>query len=416
MRMMDGRAGMGSEKHLPVPGEEVMQMEYHGPAHIPPTPTSTRPPARPYRSRRSSLRLMAVTALVASLVTAASVFSVPLLFGTNPLDILRGKTAVTTVREVQTVERSAVQAERVDVAAAASRILPCVVNVEVIAAFGPASATSVASGFIYSGDGFIVTNNHVVEDAGSIKVSLRDGSTYAAEVVGADPDSDLAVIRIDASGLPAATLGTSSSLVVGDPAIAVGSPEGFEGSVTSGIISALDRTITLAGQEVLYGVIQTDAAINPGNSGGPLCNIAGEVVGINTAIYSESGGYDGLGFAIPIDSARPIIEALIDNGAVSYPWLGFSGVTLNAEVAERYGLPVSGGALVRETVSGAPAQKAGLRAGDIIVSIDGVPVESMESCVVEVRRHAIGEEVTLEYYRGGKLMQTTAVLEEKPSN
>ncbi len=409
-----GRVGAESETRHAAAGKEVMKVECTGPAYIPPTPTSPRPPVRPGGFRPYGLRAMIVAALTASLVTTAVVFSVPLLLGGDPLDVLRGKAEVSTVREVQTVKSDNVLVEQADVAGAASKILPCVVNIEVRTDSGFMSATSVASGFIYGADGYIVTNNHVVEGAGSIKVSVRDGSTYVAEVVGTDPDSDLAVIRIDASGLPAAVLGSSSSLAVGDPAIAVGSPEGFEGSVTSGIISALDRTITISGREVLYGVIQTDAAINPGNSGGPLCNIAGEVVGINTAIYSESGGYDGLGFAIPIDSAKPVIEELISRGFVSHPWLGFSGVTLDEGVAERYRLPVSSGAMVRETVSGAPAQKAGLQPGDIIVSIDGAPIDSMEACVAEVRRHAVGDEVELGYYRGGELRHTKAILEEKP--
>ncbi|NPV60578.1 MAG: PDZ domain-containing protein [Actinobacteria bacterium] len=357
---------------------------------------------------------MVAAALIAALVSIAAVFAVPLMLGANPLDVLRGKSGATVVHEVQTVGRNVVQAEGADITGAASKVLPCVVNIEVKTAAGFMSGTSIASGFIYSSDGYIVTNNHVVEDAGSIKVSLRDGSTYGATVVGTDPDTDLAVIKIDASGLPAAILGTSSSLVVGDPAIAIGSPEGFEGSVTSGIISALDRTITISGREVLYGVIQTDAAINPGNSGGPLCDIAGEVVGINTAIYSESGGYDGLGFAIPIDSARPVIEELIASGFASHPWLGFSGSTLDEEVARTYGLPVSEGAIVRNVVSGAPAQKAGLQEGDIIVSIDGASIDSMETCVAEVRKRSVGDEVTLEYYRGEELRRTSAVLEEKP--
>ncbi len=254
----------------------------------------------------------------------------------------------------------------------------------------------------------------MVEDALSITVSLQDGTTYESAVAGTDPDTDLAVIKIEATGLPAATVGTSSDLVVGELAVAVGSPEGFAGSVTSGIISALDRNVTVSAQESLFGVIQTDAAINPGNSGGPLGNIAGEVVGINTAIYTESGGYDGLGFAIPIDSALPVIEELIANGSVIHPWLGFTGSTLTANVAEQYGLAVDRGAIVQRVVSGAPAGKAGLQAGDIIVAMDGAAVGSMDEVIMEVRRREVGDKVTIEFYRGREKKQATAVLEEKP--
>ncbi|MDY6796775.1 MAG: trypsin-like peptidase domain-containing protein [Actinomycetota bacterium] len=355
------------------------------------------------------------TAVIAAVNAAvAALFVVPLFFGTNPVDVLsnRQEDQVREVQEVTTVEERVIKADQEAVAEAAQKALPCTVNLEVeIGRVG----VGIGSGFIYSPDGYIVTNNHVVEDATSITVALQDGTTFEAGIVGTDPETDLAVIKIDATGLPAVELGTSSDLAVGELAMAIGSPEGFQGSVTSGIISALNRNVYVSDSTPLLDVIQTDAAINPGNSGGPLCNIKGEVVGINTAIYSESGGYDGLGFAIPIDGARPVIEQLIETGVAVHPWLGFTGSTLETEVAERYGLPVDEGAIVRSVVEDAPAQKAGLEAGDIITAIDGTVVESMDQLMLELRKHQVGDTVTVDFYRGDEAMQARATLEEKPA-
>jgi serine protease Do len=386
-----------------------------GPTWIPPEPP-IRPPRQSSGGRAKTIMMAAVVAII---VAVAVMFILPLAFGSNPIDVLRGKSqnqqVQTQVQEVRTVEERVVQGGQEAVVDAANAVLPSVVNIEVQISSGFNSGTAIGSGFIYSPDGYIVTNNHVVDGATSIKVSLRDGSTYSAKVVGTDADTDLAVIKVDVSGLPASALGTSSDLVVGELVVAVGSPEGFEGSVTSGIISALNRNITISNTESLYDVIQTDAAINPGNSGGPLCNSLGDVVGINTAIYSQSGGYDGLGFAIPIDSAKPVIDQLISKGSVVHPWLGFTGTTLTPDVAQSYNLPVDKGVLVRSVVTGMPAQKAGLQSGDIIVALNGTSIDSMEQFVLELRKYQVGDSVTIDYYRGNDKKQTKATLEEKPT-
>jgi serine protease Do len=379
------------------------------PADIPPEPPLLSPP-QPKRSRGILINVVVTIA-----VAVAVMMLLPLLFGSNPFDVLSRKATTSPVQEVQTVEERVVQGGQEAVVTAAGKVLPSVVNIEVkMSGFGGASS-GIGSGFIYRSDGYIVTNNHVVESASSIKVSLSDGSTYDAKVVGTDADTDLAVIKIAASDLPAATLGTSADLVVGELAIAVGSPEGFEGSVTSGIVSALNRNITISSQEALFDVIQTDSAINPGNSGGPLCNSDGDIIGINTAIYSESGGYDGLGFAIPIDSAKPIIDQLIDKGSVIHAWLGLTGGTLTEDTATRYGLPISKGAIVQTVYSGTAAQKAGLATGDIIVALDGVEIDSMAELAAEIRKHQVGETVTIDYYRGNDKKQAKATLEQKPT-
>lgn len=280
------------------------------PVWIPPEPPYPRPSTR--RPRRTGRGVLA-GALMGAVMAFAVLFTVPLMFGANPIDVFSGRNN-TAADEVLTVEKTVVSVDEDAVVAVASRILPTVVYIEVESrsTFRGLSSTAIGSGFVYSPDGYIVTNNHLVEDAAGIRISLADGSTHQAELVGRDPEMDLAVLKIDISDLAAAELGISSDLVVGELAVAIGSPEGFEQSVTSGIISALGRDIFIPpdGPD-LRDLIQTDAAINPGNSGGPLCNTAGEVVGINTAIYSESGGYDGIGFAIPIDRAVPVIDELI---------------------------------------------------------------------------------------------------------
>ncbi len=381
---------------------------------LPPEPPRI-PPEPPFSSPRpepgGGARTVIIAVVVALMVAVGVVFLMPLIFGANPIDVLSGKNTE-TVQEVKTVEERVVKAGQEAVVEAATQALPATVNIEVT--FGSFGA-GIGSGFIYSPDGYIVTNNHVVENATGIQVALQDGSTYDARVIGTDPDTDLAVIKIDATGLPVATLGTSSDLVPGELAVAVGSPEGFQGSVTSGIISALNRNIDVPGGAPLLDVIQTDAAINPGNSGGPLCNSIGQVIGINTAIYSQSGGYDGLGFAIPIDSAKPVIDQLISTGSATHPWLGISGGTLDPETAKSYDLPVDTGAIVGTVIADTPAASAGLERGDIIVAIDDVSIDSMDQLVMEIRKHEIGDSVTITYYRGDEKKEVTAVLEEKPS-
>ncbi len=274
---------------------------------VPPEPAFPSPPPR--RPRRARTILVAVvSAIMAAVLT---MFLLPAVLGANPIDVLTNKQNATTSQSTETasVAERVVQGGSEAVVDAAAKILPSVVNIQV--QIGRAQQ-AIGSGFIYRSDGYIATNDHVVEGATAIKVSLKDGSTYDGKVVGTNPGSDLAMVKIDASNLPAVTLGTSGDLAVGEMAIACGSPEGFTGSVTSGIVSALNRNLDTSGQgAALTNVIQTDAPINPGNSGGPLVNSLGDVIGINTAIISQSGGNEGIGFAIPIDTAKPILNKFI---------------------------------------------------------------------------------------------------------
>jgi len=229
------------------------------------------------------------------------------------------------------------------------------------------------SGFVFNKDGFIVTNNHVVRGADKVEVTFSDGTIATAESVAADPYSDLATIKIDPklTTLKPLSVGDSSGLKVGDSVLAIGNPFGLSGSMTEGIVSQLDRTLSTDYGYAIVGVIQTDAAINPGNSGGPLFNKRGEVVGVNSAIASNTGEFSGVGFAIPSNLMVKVISSLIKNGNYGHPWLGLAGVDVNPAIAQAMGLNYSRGLLVTYVAPESPAGKAGVRAGDRTVVVDG---------------------------------------------
>lgn len=232
--------------------------------------------------------------------------------------------------------------------------------------------SGLGSGVIVSPNGYILTNFHVVEAADDIQVSLNDGKTYKARVIGSDPESDLAVLRIKADKLPTVTFGQTEGLRVGDIVLAIGNPFGVGQTVTMGIVSALGRSHL--GINTFENFIQTDAAINPGNSGGALVDVDGNLVGINTAIYSRTGGNHGIGFAIPASSARSIMEQIIQNGAVTRGWIGVEAQEITAELAESFGLPDTEGALIAGVMRGSPADTAGIRPGDVLLSVGGQTV------------------------------------------
>jgi len=232
--------------------------------------------------------------------------------------------------------------------------------------------SGLGSGVIVSQNGYILTNFHVIEGADDIQVALNDGKTYKARIVGTDPESDLAVLRIDASGLPAITFGQMDNLNVGDVVLAIGNPFGVGQTVTMGIVSALGRSHL--GINTFENFIQTDAAINPGNSGGALVDAQGNLVGINTAIYSRTGGNHGIGFAIPVSSARSIMEQIIESGSVTRGWIGVEAQEITEELAESFGLPDTDGALIAGVVRGSPADRAGVRPGDVLLSVNGKSV------------------------------------------
>ncbi len=256
------------------------------------------------------------------------------------------------------------------------------------------------SGFIISADGEIVTNNHVVEGATAIKVRLEDGRAFAAHIVGTDPMTDVALIKLDkAAGLPVASLGTQDKLRVGDAVVAVGNPFGLGGTVTSGIVSAMNRDIRSGPYD---NFIQTDAAINKGNSGGPLFNVAGDVVGMNTAIFSPTGGSVGIGFSVPVQTISEVVTQLRDHGRVDRGWLGVLIQPVTQDLADALGLKAAEGAIVASVQPDSPAAAAKLQSGDVIVSVDGVAVDKMHDLPGMVAKVASGRTADLAILRGGK--------------
>lgn len=302
----------------------------------------------------------------------------------------------------------AVDAAPGSVTAAAQTVLPSTVDIRATAAQGAAEG----SGVILTAQGDVLTNNHVVAGSRQITVTLSDGSEHPATVVGTSPSYDLAVIRLQgASGLTPATLGQSSSLQVGQPVVAIGSPRGLAGTVTSGIVSALDRTVAVPGEDgtaVVYNGLQTDAPINPGNSGGPLVNLDGQVVGINSAIETASqqnAGSIGLGFAIPVDQARRVAQEIMDTGTATKPVLGVQG-----------SIAASGddGAPIAAVQPGSPAEAAGLRAGDVVTRVDDAQVADFADLMARIGSHAPGDQVTLTVASSGAERTVQVTLGSQP--
>jgi len=273
--------------------------------------------------------------------------------------------------------------------------------------------SSTGSGFVVTDDGYILTNNHVVEGADEIYVRFNDRSEMLAELVGSDKRSDLAVLKVDADNLPTAKLGKSKDLKVGEWVFAIGSPFGFDYTVTAGIVSAKGRSLP---NENYVPFIQTDVAINPGNSGGPLFNMDGEVVGINSQIYTRSGGFMGMSFAIPMDVAMEVVDQLRGQGYVSRGWLGVLIQEVNKELAESFGLDKPHGALVAQVVPGSPAQDAGLQVGDVIVKYDDEKIGLSSQLPHFVGRTKVGESIDLTVIRNGDRKTLEVNIGELPNS
>jgi serine protease Do len=276
---------------------------------------------------------------------------------------------------------------------------------------GTQPRASLGSGFIISPDGYVVTNNHVVADGAEIIVRLDRGSEHPARVVGTDPATDLALLKIEATGLPVLPLGNSDRLEVGEPVMAIGNPFGLDQTVTTGIVSAKERFI---GSGPYDDFIQTDASVNPGNSGGPLIDSRGAVVGINTAIFSRSGGSVGIGFAIPINLAKTVIPQLRERGSVVRGWLGVAVRPVTADVAESAGLTEPRGAVVESVVQGSPAARAGVRKGDVIVAIDGQAVAGPPELTRRIAGSPPGTRVEVGVVRDKKRTPITVELGRLP--
>jgi putative serine protease PepD len=316
------------------------------------------------------------------------------------------------------------------------RVGPGVVNITSMVVqwdffFNPIPREGAGSGSIIDAAGHILTNHHVIRDSTKLEVTLSDGSKWPGRFVGADSDNDLAVIKIDApkEKMTVIPMGDSSQLQVGQKVLAIGNPFGLGRTLTTGIISSLGRSIRSETETLIEDVIQTDAAINPGNSGGPLLDSRGSIIGINSAIISPVGASVGIGFAIPVNTAKRILPELISKGYVSYPWIGASLYPLIPEFARVLKLQVDRGAVIAEVVAGGPADKAGLRGGDrlvrvgnsvipvggdVIVEMDGKEVTSSEDLIGMIRNRRPGDRVELKFLREGKIVQRTITLGEKP--
>ncbi len=273
--------------------------------------------------------------------------------------------------------------------------------------------TGIGSGVIVSPEGILLTNNHVVDQAGDIDVRLNDGREVRAEVVGTDPETDLAVLRIALDKLPAITLGRSEDLRVGDVLLAIGNPFNVGQTVTAGIVSALGRTGL--GLSTFESFIQTDAAINPGNSGGALVNARGHLVGINTAIYSRTGGSNGIGFAIPTEVAQRVMESLLKDGVVRRGWIGVEPRELTAEFVENFKLPIKQGVLITGVLQDGPASKGGLKPGDVVVSVAGQPVASVAQLLNTVAALPPGQSAKVGVQRGTQVLELSLdVIQRRP--
>ncbi|RJQ62385.1 MAG: PDZ domain-containing protein [Desulfobacteraceae bacterium] len=316
------------------------------------------------------------------------------------------------------------------------RVAPGVVNITSVAVerhllFSIVPREGVGSGSIIDTDGHILTNYHVIKDSRKLEVTLSDGSKWPADLIGSDPDNDLAVIKIGApkNKLTVIPMGDSSNLMVGQKVLAIGNPFGLAQTLTTGIVSSLSRSIRAENGMLIEDVVQTDAAINPGNSGGPLIDSDGKIIGINTAIISPTGASVGIGFATPVNSAKRIIPELVSKGYVSYPWIGASVYPLIPEFARSLDLKVERGAMIAEVIQGGPADRAGLRGGnreieigntlvpvggDVIMEMDEKKIATADELIRMIRDRRPGDKIELKILRENRFVQVSVVLGERP--
>jgi S1-C subfamily serine protease len=412
--------------------QPVEVQRYGPPAHRDPAQTaweaapawSTRPPQAPpavHGPRGLGATPIVAIAVVAGLVSGAvSALGVSTLLDDSRSGVITGDGSAdaSTVSDVTIDESSAV-------ITAADRVAPAVVTIQRTSGGFFGAQEGSGSGFIYREDGFILTNRHVVEDAESLIVVLNDGRQFEGTVYGIDTLTDLAIVTIDAANLPTAPIGASADLEPGQLAIAIGNPLGnYENTVTTGVVSGLGRQIRASdvGQtssEQLNNLIQTDAAINPGNSGGPLVNSAGQVIGVNTAVSTAA---QGIGFSIPIDVAKPIMQQAVDGERLARPWIGIYYLAISPALAEAEDLPVDHGALIgteggqSPIYPGSPAQAAGLREGDIITAIDGEQIGPGSDLSMLIVPFAPGDTITLRVLRDNSTSEVEVTLGELPED
>ncbi len=369
-----------------------------------------------------------LVAVASSLVTLVTILVVMPWLGTPVPPLVRPGSDAGAPIEVATSDADDVPT----IAQVYRRAAPAVVHVDIT--HGIQHEARGGAGFIVSSDGQIVTNNHVIDQARHIVVHLGDGQELPARILGRDPATDLALLKVDHyNPLPTLPLGRTDDLAVGDLALTIGSPFGFEQSLSAGYVSALGRSIAADDEwgTVIDGAIQTDAAVNPGNSGGPLLDARGTVIGITTAIFSSGRGYEGVGFAIPVEILRGILPELAERGYVQRPFLGARGVDVTPQLATMLSLPATRGVLVQSVAAGSPAEQAGLRAGeihppfaegqdltlggDLIVSIDGQAVLDVADLHRQIVRFAVGDAVRIGVLRQGEPLELQGILVASPA-
>lgn len=390
----------------------------------PPVPVSTDTgrPARPAPSQRSGIGAALIGGLIGAVLGTAVTLGVVRAVPSFVVDVNPQVSAPT----VQTAGEGGLTV----VQGVAEAVTPSVVRVDIIATgvepglpgeLGQRQAGN-GSGVIYRSDGFILTNAHVVDGADALRVKLANGDELDATVVGTDRLTDLAVLEVDRTGLPAISVRTEPAVRVGEIAVAIGSPFGLDATVTAGVVSATNRDLSVpAGQGrdvgfLIPDVVQTDAAINPGNSGGALVDAEGRLIGINTAILTGSGGSQGVGFAISAEQAVASADELIEKGEVRHAFLGIAGVDVTEQVADEFDLDVDGGAVVDSVQPGTAADEAGLQAGDIIIAVDGEPLSSMSDLAVDIRNRDPGDRITLTIVRDGRRLAIPVTLGERPGS
>ncbi|MFD3702740.1 trypsin-like peptidase domain-containing protein [Nocardia sp. NPDC058658] len=375
---------------------------------------ATPPPARlPVATKLSAREVLFGSRVAPKALALLAVLALGIAVVGGLVGRMTAETASTLTSRKVTLDQSAgTETPHSQIAAVANAVLPSVVSIRVTV--GDNGATG--SGVVIDGGGYVVTNNHVISmaatdksDRAAIQVQFSDGNRVPAQIVGRDPKTDLAVLKVEAKNLTVADLGKSADVQVGDDVLAVGSPLGLSKTVTSGIVSALHRPVKLAGEgsdtNAVIDAVQTDAAINPGNSGGALVDMQGRVVGINTAIRSETGGSVGLGFAIPVDVMTTVTQTLIRDGQMHHPVIGLSARTKT--VANE----VMSGAAVADVVPGSPADKAGIVEGDVVVKIGDREVTGPDELVVAVQQHKIGDRVNVQLIRDGRQVDVPVTLE-----
>ncbi len=401
-------------------------------AYTPPPYSPSAPPAwvdmapvQPRRDRRlGRVAGVAGLALLAAVVGSGATVGALATGGYLDRPTSAPAAAATTNTSNPSVTTDITNVPTSDTASAAAKALPSVVTIEILGAGGQTAGAG--SGIVFDSNGWILTNRHVATAGSSFMVDLADGRRLPATVYGTDTLTDLAIMKVNATGLTAATLGSSSNVQVGEPVLAIGDPLGtYPNSVTSGIVSGLNRSITAGSQgsgftEDLSDLIQTDAAINPGNSGGPLVDLNGHVIGVNTAGSTQA---QGMGFAIPIDLAKPLMQQALAGQQLARPWLGVSFVDIDPTVATQNNLSVTSGAWITASgstggsaiIAGSPAAQAGLRANDIITAVDGVKIDQTHSFIELMSTHGPGSKVTLSVLRGGQTLTITVTLATRPA-